>query len=140
VTNVTLARRRAGDDRSDDHEEGLMHANFDANLPIDKDHRERVRASGPLNWDPHAVPPTGTSCRIAATITQAVNGTVVVATESWNRNYDSGDPSWDGEVRASNGRFQPGGATASGVITVTTPAAPAQSTPWGPQAVTLTIG
>jgi hypothetical protein len=138
VTNVTLPGDGADEDRGDDHEEGPMHANFDAKLTIDTSDSSKVNAKGPLIWDPNAVPPTGTSCRISATITQTVGGNLVVATGNWNRNYNKGNKNWDGVVEAPNGEtFQAGGASASGVITVTNPASPPQSSPWGPQAVTL---
>jgi len=111
-----------------------MKANFDSPLKIDGG--EKIKAKGPLVWS--AVPPTGTQCAISATITQNVGGTQIVGVGNWNKKYNAGDPTWDGDCETDDGDFEAGQAYALGVITVTKPDQPPQTYPWG-QWVTLTL-
>jgi hypothetical protein len=111
-----------------------MKANFDSPLPRKSGDAQKVDASGPLVWD--TTPPVE-ACTVSATITQTNGSGAVIGTGVWNRDYQAGDPKWDGEVRTRNGEFAAGLAYATGIITVTQPGTAPSSQAWS-QWVTLT--
>jgi len=95
-----------------------MRPNFDSTLTLDNDNR-RVDATGPLNWDGA----TG-QCEVAVTITQAVNGSTVVASGD-SSNYNAPQPAWQADADTNdNQQLQAGTATAEGVLTLTNPSRP----------------
>jgi hypothetical protein len=103
-------------------------SNYNSPLRLDHD-GQRIRAAGPLLWDT----PNETRIRVISTITQ---GAAIATGTSGDRNR--GDSDWDYQAEVADGgtAFQPGPATAVGVIQVVRPEGGGLLAPWT-QVVTL---
>jgi hypothetical protein len=130
VTHLTRGRGAIGEHGGDRDKERVMKSNFDEELPLQND-RRRVRAAGPIDW---ATDDRGEEVvEFKATITQ--NG---VSAEGRRGPFKRGEDTewWCQADTDDNQRFEPGPATAKGVIVVKTPSGLGEI-PWNDE-VTLT--
>ena len=90
-----------------------MKSNYHSPLRLD-DNGKRIRAAGPLLWDT----PNEERIRVISTITQ---GTAIATGTSGDRQRNDDEWDYDARVADDGDAFEPGQATAVGVIQVVEP-------------------